>query len=125
MKKPLVYIAGPIKSHPMHNAHNAIWMAWWLIKNTDVVPFCPHYSVYADTVAPMDNEDWMQYDFDVIRHCDAVYRMPGDSEGADREVELALELGLPVFGDGNLQSLVTWAREWKELHNVDRVPNEG
>lgn len=46
---------------------------------------------------PHHYEEWMEYDFDVIRHADAVIRLEGDSEGADREIKFARELRLPVF----------------------------
>ncbi len=33
----------------------------------------------------------------LLQHCDAVLRLPGDSSGADKDVEIALERGLPVY----------------------------
>ena len=33
----------------------------------------------------------------LLQHCDAVLRLPGASTGADADVALALELGLPVY----------------------------
>jgi hypothetical protein len=33
----------------------------------------------------------------LLQHCDAVLRLPGDSVGADKDVELARERGLPVY----------------------------
>jgi hypothetical protein len=33
----------------------------------------------------------------LLRHCDGVLRLPGDSVGADRDVEIARERGLPVW----------------------------
>jgi hypothetical protein len=33
----------------------------------------------------------------LLQHCDAVLRLPGASTGADADVVLALELGLPVY----------------------------
>ena len=35
----------------------------------------------------------------LLQRCDAVLRIPGESRGADQDVALARELGLPVFGD--------------------------
>jgi hypothetical protein len=35
----------------------------------------------------------------MLRHCDGVLRIPGDSVGADGDVRLARELGLPVYFD--------------------------
>lgn len=33
----------------------------------------------------------------LLQHCDAVLRLPGDSAGADKDVEIAHERGLPVY----------------------------
>ena len=33
----------------------------------------------------------------LLQHCDAVLRLPGDSTGADQDVRIAEERGLPVF----------------------------
>jgi hypothetical protein len=40
----------------------------------------------------------LEYDRTIIKHwAEGVLRLPGESNGADSEVELAKELGLPVF----------------------------
>lgn len=33
----------------------------------------------------------------LLQHCDAVLRLPGDSRGADQDVAIARERGLPVY----------------------------
>jgi hypothetical protein len=33
----------------------------------------------------------------LLQHCDAVLRLPGNSTGADQDVAIARELGLPVY----------------------------
>lgn len=33
----------------------------------------------------------------LLQHCDAVLRLPGDSAGADQDVAIARERGLPVY----------------------------
>ncbi len=35
----------------------------------------------------------------LLQHCDAVLRLPGDSQGADQDVRIARERGLPVYYD--------------------------
>ena len=37
----------------------------------------------------------------LLQRCDAVLRIPGESRGADQDVALARELGLPVYFDVN------------------------
>jgi hypothetical protein len=33
----------------------------------------------------------------LLQHCNAVLRLPGESSGADKDVEIAEQLGLPVY----------------------------
>lgn len=33
----------------------------------------------------------------LLRHCDGVLRLPGESSGADNDVRLAIERGIPVW----------------------------
>jgi hypothetical protein len=33
----------------------------------------------------------------LLHHCDAVLRLPGESTGADNDVRIAHELGIPVY----------------------------
>jgi hypothetical protein len=35
----------------------------------------------------------------LLQHCDAVLRLPGESVGADSDVRVATELGIPVYYD--------------------------
>jgi len=35
----------------------------------------------------------------LLEHCDAVLRLPGESAGADQDVEIATRRGLPVYHD--------------------------
>jgi seryl-tRNA(Sec) selenium transferase len=35
----------------------------------------------------------------LLQHCDAVLRLPGESTGADTDVAIARERGLPVYYD--------------------------
>lgn len=35
----------------------------------------------------------------LLQHCDAVLRLPGDSAGADQDVAIARERGIPVYFD--------------------------
>lgn len=44
----------------------------------------------------LNYEEWMTAMVNVLARCDEVYRLRGESSGADREVELALRLGLVV-----------------------------
>lgn len=121
MKKPLVYVAGPItKPDPLTNTHSGIMCATMLLDTGLIVPFSPHLTAFWEVIQPRPYEDWMQYDFEIIHRCDALYRMSGESAGADREVELASTLGIPVFNEEvhtegrALRRLLEWAKTWSE-----------
>lgn len=105
--RPMVYLAGPITSAPMANTHAAVKVASELLDSGVVIPFVPHLSNLWDMIRPRPYESWMAYDFDVIEHCDGLVRIPGESAGADREVDHAESLGLPVFYD--VDAVVAWA----------------
>jgi hypothetical protein len=105
--KPLVYFAGPISSDPFRHLRDATRLYSRTIRDGVVVAFSPHQGFVVNVQREVPYEEWMAYDFAVIRHCDALFRMKGASPGADREVELANELGIPVFTD--LAALYAWA----------------
>jgi hypothetical protein len=106
---PLVYLAGPVtKPEPMVNVNRAVRVATELRDSGLVVPFVPHLTCMWHMIEPADYETWMNYDLEIIPHCDGLYRMSGESSGADREVQLAHSLNLPVFFD-DMTTLMQWA----------------
>lgn len=94
-----VYVAGPYTGDPWENTKAAIRMADHLSVAYEVAAFPPHLSHFWDVLRPHEYEFWMRYDLALIPRFDAVYRMPGVSPGADREVALAQAIGLPTFTD--------------------------
>lgn len=101
----LVYVAGPVTSDPYGCVAKACH-AFTDLRRLGLVPFLPQLSVLAEMVRPRTYDDWLAYDLDVIDHCAALVRLPGASPGADREVDHATSIGLPVFQLG---------MEWPEL----------
>lgn len=107
MKK--VYIAGPYtKGDVAENVSSAIEMGT-IIADMGGAPFVPHLTHFWHMMHPRGWEFWMQQDEAWLRVCDAVLRLPGDSVGADREVELAEQLGLAVFTDH--MALLDWMKK--------------
>ena len=51
----------------------------------------PGDAIYDEILYPIANR--------LLRRCDAVLRLPGASKGADEDVRIATERGLPVFMD--------------------------
>ncbi len=94
--KPLVYVAGPITGDPFGCVRNALPAFNWL-RGLGCVPFLPQLSVLAEMIEPRPYDDWLTYDLELIDHCDALVRLPGDSQGADGEVAYAKIMEIPVF----------------------------
>ena len=57
----------------------------------------PHLSVLWQMIAPKTHEQWLELDLELVRRCDALLRIAGESKGADQEVEFARANGIPVF----------------------------
>lgn len=94
-----VYIAAPYTADPDACTAAAI-TAGNSVLDAGHTPFVPHLAHYWHTLhGPRDYEDWMRIDLAWLRCADAVLRLPGASSGADREVALARELGIPVVTD--------------------------
>jgi len=92
-----VYIAGPYTSgDTIQNVRNAIEAAQTVV-DAGHTPFIPHLFHFWHFLIPGDYEQWMRLDFDWLEQCEVLLRLPGESSGADREVELANVLGIPVF----------------------------
>lgn len=92
-----VYVAGPYSADPETCTAQAI-MAGNELLDAGCAPFVPHLSHYWHTLhTERHYEDWMRIDLAWITCADAVLRIPGDSPGAEREVELAAQHGIPVF----------------------------
>lgn len=94
-----VYVAGPISKGPLErNIRRALDAANELMLN-DFHPYVPHLCCFFDITHPHDYERWMALGFAFIPACAAVYRISGESEGADRECEFAIAIGIPVFNN--------------------------
>lgn len=61
------------------------------------VPFVPLLSHFWHIVAPKPYEFWCQHDANWLERCDALVRLPGASVGADKEIQIARGLGIPVY----------------------------
>lgn len=97
--KPKIYIAGPY-SHPDPEENTKQAMdVWHKIVDMGGAPFCPHLSHFLHTHNYREYESWLEQDMHWLDVCDAVYRMPGESKGADLEVQRADELLVPVLMD--------------------------
>jgi len=96
MKSILVYIASPYTGNPLANTERQIAVADELRKH-GFLPYWPLCTHYWHSIYRHDYEYWMAMDFEWIERADCLLRLAGESEGADREVAHAEELGIPVY----------------------------
>ena len=92
----LVYLAGPISSGPERYLENAIEVANEVIDRGHN-PYVPNLMYYLEAKKPREYETWMRLDEEWLLASDAVYRIPGESPGADREMQTAKEFGIMIL----------------------------
>lgn len=102
--KPLVYVAGPITGDPWGCVRKATHVAA-VLNDFGCWAYLPQLSVLHEIVAPKPYEHWVQHVLAMVERCDGLWRLGGESSGADREVAHAVELGVPVFMDGSNASV--------------------
>ena len=107
-RKPLVYIAGPISIGNQFVNVGAALEAWDLLANSGIHAICPHWSALQEMYRGKPYYFWIEHSKQLVRRCDAVFRIPGESRGADIECDLARSLGKPVFD--KLSKLLLWHR---------------
>lgn len=92
-----VYCAGPMaKGVFSNNMRLALDAAAELIRKGHH-PYVPHLSWFVELVHSHPAEVWLGLDKQWLLQCEALYRIPGESVGADLEVYWAREHGLNVF----------------------------
>lgn len=90
-----VYVAGPYTSDPVANTEIAIEVGQFLL-GAGYAPFVPHLTHFWHERFANDWQTWMELDLPWVAQADVVVRLQGESSGADREVALARQLGIPV-----------------------------
>jgi len=95
MKK--IYVAGPYsQGDVMDNVLRAI-EAGDTLYTRGYAPYVPHFTHFWHAIFPHPYEEWLRLDNEWLPLCDGVLRLPGASNGADKEVALAESLNIPVF----------------------------
>jgi len=93
----VAFMAGPYISNPEENIKQSLYWAN-IAMNRGYTPIIPHfYMHYLNKEYPRTEAIWREASLDILRKCDILARIPGQSEGADNECKLALELGIPII----------------------------
>lgn len=92
-----IYVAGAYtKGDVAENVRNAILVGNNL-RALGHTPFIPHLTHFWHMIVPHEYDYWMDYDIEWLLECDAVFRIEGESKGADMEVEIAAKYDIPVY----------------------------
>lgn len=110
-ERALCYVAGPyMRPDPVENTNKAVMAGESLESSGLVTPFIPHLSLLWHAISPhSDPEHWYSVDLAYLNKCDVLLRIPGESVGADKEVDYANQNGIPVFFEE--EDLLDWVRK--------------
>ena len=111
-----MYVAGPITGDPWGCVRKALVVEAWLDEQ-GIDCYLPQLSILGEIVRHRAYEDYMRHGFNMLDRCDGLYRMEGASPGADREVEYAMQIGLPVAMWETNDDLLRWIRAVFAQHN--------
>lgn len=101
-----IYIASAYTiGDPAVNVKLQIDTAAFLI-DKGFAPFVPLLYHFQHMAHPRPYDVWINVDNAYVTVCDALLRLPGESKGADAEVNLAKRHGIPVFY--SVEELVEW-----------------
>lgn len=95
-----IYIAGPLSTGTyndiVRNVRTAIDYADSIIL-LGGAPYLPHLTHFWNLFHYHSWEEWMALDKQYLMVCDALFRIPGSSKGADMEEIWAREAGKPIY----------------------------
>ena len=100
--RSVVYVSGPYTTgDTAENVARAIETAEILWK-AGYAPIVPHLSFMWQMKFAHTWEEWIEMDKEILSKCDYIYRMPGDSKGADIELAFAKEHGILEISTGRM-----------------------
>lgn len=95
--KKLVFLSSPYTLGDVAvNVRESLLMAD-KIEAAGFMVYAPLLSHFRHMISPHEYEYWLDRDLEWLLRCDCVLRMPGESEGADREVRAAEICNIPVY----------------------------
>src|SRR3972149_3487679 len=95
-RKTRVYVCGPLTTgDPAVNIRKAIDAAEELMK-AGYAPIIPHLMYSWQMVYPHSWDEMMSICVEQVKACDILFRLPGESRGADVEEDLARKRNMPV-----------------------------
>jgi hypothetical protein len=135
-----VYIAGPYTNGDVAQNVAAAVSAANAIARLGAFPYIPHLCHFWHLMYAQPYSYWMTLDMAWLEQCDILYRLPGYSEGADQEIQRAMQLQIPVVYASfpRLQDKIDQIKKEKDLgtealhseaelghRNEERVEDDG
>lgn len=117
-KLPTIYVAGPITLGDQFRNVSKAFQVGQMLLEMGFAPFIPHATCLWHMLHENHYEEWLAYDFEWIKRCDAFFRMPGESSGADRERAWAEQLEKPIFE--TVQDAFDWAQKYHRDRGTTR-----
>jgi hypothetical protein len=109
----LIYISSPYSFGSQADNVRVQLEAGHRILDMGHVPSVPLLNHYLQIHRPRKPEDWLAMDFAIIPRCDVLLRLPGESEGADKEVAHAIRNAVPVcVGWDDLEQFLGVDKGW-------------
>lgn len=99
LRRTRVYIAGPLYSsgNVQENINKVVRVGLELAQ-LGYAPLMPHLTHYVDPYnSSVSPSNWYEIDLAWVATSDVLLRLPGKSVGADKEVEAALAIPIPVY----------------------------
>lgn len=91
-----VFVSGPYtKGDVGENVGESMKITNTLI-SLGYAPYCPLLNHFLHIMYPHSWDSWMKLDIAYLKICDVVLRLPGESKGADIEIEQAIINKIPV-----------------------------
>lgn len=93
-----VYVAGPIsQGNVEYNIQRGIEFGKQMLRD-GLAPYIPHLDTFMFGGSGADQwNGLLEWDLEWVAASEALFRILGPSKGADLEVKVAEELGIPVF----------------------------
>jgi len=95
--KTVVYIASPYTKGDVAVNVRKSFEAADELAGLGYLPYPPLFTHFWHLIFPHPYEFWCEMDLEWILHCDCLLRLPGESSGADKEVEFAVKYNIPVY----------------------------
>jgi len=97
MNKIKVYIASPYSKGDTGENVRAQLDAFDQLIDLGFIPFAPLWAHFQQLKYPRTYTEWIAWDLEWLPMCDCLLRLPGESHGANIEIEKARDFEMPVF----------------------------